>query len=373
MEKSWRSGLLALSFLPCLCAAALNDTGQARCYGNDGRMLACDDPMVTLAGQDGVYGRDAARNRDALHRHGGGEAGFDFVALDFRGAPVPLDDQGKPTDAHRCVRDQVTGLLWLLASPDSADMDEEEAAEAVRAAQGSGPCGVSDWRLPSLPDLLSVSDLGNAVAGIDTSFFIDARRGWFRSADRLPGSSVLVRVFGYQGRSMDQSAKSFALPASNRMLLRLVSGSNAAPALRASRYGTVVDHENGLEWDACIHGRHGAGCRFGRSLHLDWPAAFSAVAHANATAYKGHRDWRLPNLKELYAIVDQSRLRPAIDEALFPYTEPDWYWSSSSRAAYLGGAHTVDFNVGQVRYDNKPESHFLRLVRSYRVSREKSP
>jgi hypothetical protein len=369
MGRSWRLRLGALALLPGLCIAALNDTGQSLCYGNDGRMESCDAPTVSLPGQDGVYGRDAQRNQGMLRRAGRGEAGFDFVAIDASGAALAADEAGRPAGPHRCVRDAVTGLLWWLAAPDSLDLDEAEALNTLQAITATAPCGVSDWRLPSLPDLLSVANLGNAMEGIDPVFFTDARQGWFRSGDRLPGSPALVRVFSYQGSSRDQNAKSHALPASRRLPLRLVSGDNPAPALRSQAGGTVVDLENGLEWDACIYGRHGQRCRLGQSRHLDWPSALAAVTRANESAYKGYRDWRLPNVKELYSIVDQNRLNPAIDDALFPHTEPDWYWSSSSRASYLGGAHSVDFNVGQVRYDNKPESHFFRLVRDCCVGR----
>jgi len=177
----------------------------------------------------------------------------------------------------------------------------------------------------------------------------------------MPDNASLVRVFSYQGSR--EGLKSFAVPADSPLWLRIVRGEPRLAELHVRPGGVVVDQLTGLVWDQCVFGRYGKQCTKGRAIHQDWPAALRTVAHLNAVRYKGHDDWRMPNAKEQYSIVDQARVNPAIDSQKFPATEPDWYWTSTTRMASTGQAYTVDFSVGQMRFDNKPESHFLRVVR----------
>lgn len=132
-------------------------------------------------------------------------------------------------------------------------------------------------------------------------------------------------------------------------------------AVQAGRHCARCEYRLGL---GCVRVRAARQrCEKGKALHPDWSEALRRVAKANERRYKGFSDWRLPNVKELFSIVDPARQMPAIAKESFPASEPDWFWSSTTRVAYNGGVHTVDFAVGHARYDNKPEAHFMRLVR----------
>jgi hypothetical protein len=73
--------------------------------------------------------------------------------------------------------------------------------------------------------------------------------------------------------------------------------------------------------------------------------------------YAGHRDWRLPNVKELQSIVDYSKVNPA--SSVPGSTAAEFYWSSSTYAGSPSFAWGVNFNDGNVNNDNKNNS--LRL------------
>ena len=72
----------------------------------------------THPSQDARYGRDA----QAMARIGGGEAGFDFTALNASGQTTPPTSGATP---HPCVRDNVTGLVWEVKTADGGLRDQK--------------------------------------------------------------------------------------------------------------------------------------------------------------------------------------------------------------------------------------------------------
>ncbi|MFM8432190.1 MAG: DUF1566 domain-containing protein, partial [Bacteroidota bacterium] len=42
----------------------------------------------------------------------------------------------------------------------------------------------------------------------------------------------------------------------------------------------------------------------------------------------GYSDWRLPNAKEIFSILNQQRTNPAIDVSCFSPTTAEYWWSS---------------------------------------------
>jgi hypothetical protein len=58
--------------------------------------------------------------------------------------------------------------------------------------------------------------------------------------------------------------------------------------------------------------------------------------------YAGHRDWRMPNVKELQSIVDYGVFQPAIDPVFGP-TARNFYWSFTTFVNAPGEAAIVDF------------------------------
>ena len=77
----------------------------------------------------------------------------------------------------------------------------------------------------------------------------------------------------------------------------------------------------------------------------------------------GYMDWRLPNEYELQSIVDYGRYNPAIDTGVFPGTNADLYWSSSTGANDAGDAWGVDFYGGGVDDNGKAYTDYVRCVR----------
>lgn len=204
--------LVCLSFLTHAAGSSgqLNDTGVSQAYDSGGQ-FPCSDyntgDGATYPRQDCRFGRDAQAASGRLTKIGGGAAGFDFTPLDVRGNEIVVVN-GKPASTPKCVRDNVTNLIWEAKSSDgglhdakwhyvwhdsnfstnggypgsvgpdfcggtvAAGCDTENFAAAVNS---EGYCGPGrPWRMPTRRELLSIVHNGLlpvATVQIDRDFF----------------------------------------------------------------------------------------------------------------------------------------------------------------------------------------------------------
>jgi hypothetical protein len=80
-------------------------------------------------------------------------------------------------------------------------------------------------------------------------------------------------------------------------------------------------------------------------------------------ANSGQKDWRLPNVRELESLTDDTRDSPAINPAFFPNASSSYYWQSTSYAGNPQYAWLVDFGHGYVPYTFKSDAYHVRCVR----------
>ncbi|HZX48581.1 MAG TPA: DUF1566 domain-containing protein [Nitrospirota bacterium] len=113
--RSGQSGSLGSSVI------LLPKTGQTTCYNSSGAVIAC-----TGTGQDGNIQSGAAW-------------------------PIP-----RFTLSGDCVTDNLTGLMW----PKNANLPglDKTWQEALDYANGLSLCGYTDWRIPNLNELRSLTD-----------------------------------------------------------------------------------------------------------------------------------------------------------------------------------------------------------------------
>lgn len=113
----------------------------------------------------------------------------------------------------------------------------------------------------------------------------------------------------------------------------------------------------GQEWD-------GSTC-LNEPIALDWQQALIASVESE---FNGSKNWRLPNLKELSIITERSCVRPSIDDAVFPNTSPDDYWTSTPSMLDAQSAWSVTFTNASNSQRLKTRSLFVRLVRTKLVN-----
>jgi len=127
----------------------------------------------------------------------------------------------------------------------------------------------------------------------------------------------------------------------------------SAPAGRfTATSGVVHDSKTGLNWQQVVP----------TALY---PYA-SALLHCsgNVEALPGS-GWRLPAIKELETLVDDSVATPgpSTDATYFPYTPANYFWSATVDASNASSAWGVSFAGGTASTYDMPLSFNVRCVR----------
>jgi hypothetical protein len=102
-----------------------------------------------------------------------------------------------------------------------------------------------------------------------------------------------------------------------------------------------------------------------------WKGALDYVDTLNAGGLCGRTDWRLPNRKELFSLVDFSRYNPAL-QAGHPFVnvQSNYYWSGTSYAGNTVSAWIVNMWDGGVYVLNKSGNYYVWPVRAGQVGSE---
>jgi hypothetical protein len=139
----------------------------------------------------------------------------------------------------------------------------------------------------------------------------------------------------------------FALAASALVAVTVVrrSHADAHPGRYVIKPGLVYDTKTKLTWQQA-----------GPSTPYTWAEAKTYCEALNT----GGLTWRLPGIKELETLVDESRINPAIDPTAFPDAQGKFFWTASLVTNFTDSAWTVDFNRGG---DNFFPTTFPELVR----------
>lgn len=337
-----------------------------------GEELTINDYLLTATGQNTAFDLDG--NEDETIAEGGAVYGQDGHYQ--KGETMSYTDNGDGT-----VTDEVTGLMWQQ-TPSSRDYSWSEA-ETYCSELDLG--GYTDWRMPSLKELFSISDFENGWPYIDQTYF-DLASGEVTKDEQFWSSNLYVGVTVEGGDNaaigvnhVTGHIKAYAAestgPVGGKYVRAVRGGTYGTNDYSDNGDGTITDHSTGLMWSQSDNGEG-----------LEWA---DALSYAEASELAGYTDWRLPNIKELQGIVDYSRSPTATDESnLGPAIDPlfvcsditseagyddyPYYWSGTSAyfsesspgyyyAWYVALGRAVndegeDFHgAGAVRFDTKYE------------------
>ncbi|MFT4927819.1 MAG: hypothetical protein ACI8WB_003933 [Phenylobacterium sp.] len=94
--------------------------------------------------------------------------------------------------------------------------------------------------------------------------------------------------------------------------------------------GMTLDTITGLMWTRCSYGQTwdatNSTCT-GSPSSITWQ---DALQLSTTVTYGGHSNWRLPTVKELATIVEQSCVDPSINQTIFPATSAENYWTGTT-------------------------------------------
>ena len=121
----------------------------------------------------------------------------------------------------------------------------------------------------------------------------------------------------------------------------------------------IRDNATGLIWARSITNCIGQGL-------VSWTAGISAVTNINASGgYGGTNDWRMPNLRELFSVMDYSRVNPSISgwtNGVAPTASQPWndlvlgqiiFWASTTRRGSTTQAWRIETGEGQPSFTTK--------------------
>ena len=248
MTRYPRTLLLALlvATVPVL-AVGLPDTGQDTCYNDtvaDSRPAAATDSIARDTGthprQDCRYGRDVAYPIGALTKTSAGAKGFDYSKVTNLGIAtadpnVPL---GTAYTAWGCTLDNITGLMWEVKTATNTDLRYSghtyrwystdgstnggsvgspgtntcnatlpgnlcNTQAFVAAVNAAYLCLYTDWRMPTLRELLTLVDADGSIPSIAPTYFPNTIASYFWSGSSyMPGPSSAWSVDFYDGSSV---------------------------------------------------------------------------------------------------------------------------------------------------------------------------
>jgi hypothetical protein len=250
------------------------------------------------------------------------------------------------TDVDIAV-DTVTGLVWERQS--SGQFTVDQTVQHCQSLATSSFAGFGDWRVPTAREAITIVNTGKNDQGLDQTVFVSQNNAWLWTSTRWAGDGV-----------------SFARLAGDYPNLEEALGTQSGPGSRCVRGGplpdgalsvgasgdTVDDPRTGLTWQRAVPA--------GGYVWLD------ALAYCDALVLDGASDWRLPNYKELWSIVDVTQLQPAVDPQAFPATPLENFWSSSPVGNMRTRAYAVDFANGLPRYSGGPPMTTTNGVRCVR-------
>ncbi len=313
-------------------------TGQTQCWDALGSPLPCAG-----TGQDGEYqaGRDADFTGPTQHP----TYTSDYTTTD-NATGLVWKSCSEGLSGASCGSGATTAMDWSTATA---------ACDALNSANsGSGYAGRTDWQLPDIQQLETIIDYSGNSPSIYAPTFpaTTAGDGWSASAyGPFTDTGWFVNFIHGTVKEGFRDYDRFARCVSPGL-------SHAGPVFTDNGDSTVTDRATGLVWQQCAKGRAGAGCATGTADEVNWT---DALNYCNSLGLAG-RSWRLPNVNELKSILDRTTFNPAIDTAVFPSAEGD-YWSASTYVPNTANAWTVGFDVGYVDAQSKYTAEpFVRCV-----------
>jgi len=123
--------------------------------------------------------------------------------------------------------------------------------------------------------------------------------------------------------------------------------------------GTVIDNKTELMWSHCSLGQSGTTCADTPATTHNWQ---SALEEAKNSTLAGHSDWRLPNVKEYFTVLEQRCFQPAVNAAVFPNTPIVAFWTSTPDNV-SGNSWAISHYIEVLRTDQSFLRH-VRLVRN---------
>lgn len=276
------------------------------------------------------------------------------------------------TDTGTTVKDNAVGLEWK----DNSYIAHKKYSDAVTYCANVSWSGHTDWRLPTIDELYTITDRGAHDPAIFNTFDnTNSAMYWAINDDYADNSKAYVLNFS-DGTdfTVDKNIQKYArcvrkdTPAASSVtrdltLPSIIIPMPIFPLIRYGRTGLIVtDYFTKLQWfDNIMY-------VFGHVVYPLQKTWDDAVEYCYNLSYDGKNDWRLPNINELLSITEKSATTAVKASTVFESLTADTYWTSTTSDKDSDNAWIVNFATGQdaVNGDDymKTKLHNVRCVRT---------
>ncbi|MDD5092413.1 MAG: DUF1566 domain-containing protein, partial [Candidatus Wallbacteria bacterium] len=263
-------------------------------------------------------------------------------------------------DGWCMVRDNNSGLVWEVKSPVPDDLNyfedrytwQESCDAYITALNDSEYGGFTDWRLPNREELRSIADYSGIIPAVDRAYFPGCLPEFYWSGDSYRDKDFAWGIYFAYGCAICY------LKEIRYCVMAVRGGHNPSfgdmkkYSFQDNNNGTVTDLNTGLMW------------KKDESPELDTIETLKYCAELDLA---GHKDWRLPSIKEIATLIDLNFPGSAwFDKRFFPdvKTKPLGFYSASTTYGSSFG-WGVNFQFGYDGYyaSKKTGKYCFRPVR----------
>jgi hypothetical protein len=248
--------------------------------------------------------------------------------------------------------------------------------------------GYNDWRLPQKKELESIINYGQSSLAIDTSVFSNTKTDNYWSSTTYAACDVSKAWYVHFGSGIDfQDDCTYERSSGGYYSNTTFQGGNINFGYTSAKYyarcvrggpmsfsdfvdngnGTVTDQSTGLMWqqDEARNNR-------GEVSAMKWG---NALDYCEGLSLGGYTDWRLPNVRELLSLTDDTKTYPSINTTFFSNVQSDsvcsygddqtyFYWTSTTSASTITNKLTVSFERGfTTSHHLRDRDNYVRCVR----------
>lgn len=247
------------------------------------------------------------------------------------------------------ITDTVTGLMWQRIDGGEMTIDNAHIyCDSLSLA------GYSDWRLPTCHELFSIFNHDKTNPAVDTAVFPKTLADYWWSSQYQQGDNTKVwATNGGGGVGNHPKIETLSAGGNKRFHVRAVRDitqvSTVPNHFTNNGDGTITDNLTNLIWTQSPY-----------ADSLTWEQALST---AESFSFAGKDDWRLPNIKELQSLNDETLISPSINSNFFTISGNKQFWSSTSLPNQTTKAWYLDTHFGITTYALKTAKLLVFFVR----------
>ncbi len=251
-------------------------------------------------------------------------------------------------NGNSTITDNITGLMWQ-----QADGGEMTIENAIIYADNLVLGGFSDWRLPTPIESFSILNHQNNNPAMSNIFTASAAEYWWTNKFQVGDATKVWSTNA--GGGIGNHSKSETISAGGIKKFHAKAVRDVTTPTTISNHftdngnGTITDNLTQLVWQ-----------KVSNPNLFTWE---NALVYAEGLNLATASDWRLPNIKELQSLNDETVSNPSVNTTFFPTIGVHNYWSSTSLPNQTTKAWYWSTIFGITTYDTKTNTNFVICVR----------